>query len=79
MSVAQPSSPGCVPSSVFSFGVGRGALCLRGALRDGPGTYVGFDCMRWLSGSRALDGQMWDYSKPLDYNGIAKAMCLAII
>lgn len=40
----------------------------------GPGTYLGFDCMQWLSVSRALKGQMWDYSRPLD----SKAVFLTI-
>lgn len=39
-----------------------------------PGTYLGFDCMQWLPVSRALNGQMWDYSRSLD----SKAVCLAV-
>lgn len=48
---------------------------LGGALTAGPGTYLGFGYIQWLCIGRTLDGQTWDYSRPLD----SKATCLVVI
>jgi hypothetical protein len=64
VSVDWSSALGCMPGSVFSTRVGLGPLYIGGALKHGPGTYLGFSCMQWLSVGRALHGQIWDYSRP---------------
>lgn len=63
VSVDSSFALGCVPGSVLSTRVGLRALYIGGALKNGPGTYLGFGCMQWLPIGRALHGQMWDYSR----------------